>query len=82
MADQLSAHPPQSPYGGQGPLILSVAWTEASIALIFMLMRTYTNAFLLKSFKWDYFWALITLVSTLPSPKPSEGNVETCRSSA
>lgn len=71
MADQVPARPPPGPYGGQGPLILSVAWTEASIALILMLMRTYTNAFLVKSFRWDYFWGIITMVGSLLSPKSS-----------
>ena len=65
MADQVQAHLPPGPYGGKGPLILAVAWTEASIALILILMRTYTNAFLVKSFKWDYFWGIIALVGSL-----------------
>ena len=42
---------------------MSISWVEASIALVLMLMRTYCNAFVVKSFKWDYFWALLTLVS-------------------
>ena len=41
---------------------MAVAWSEATVALVLMLMRTYTNMFIVKSFKWDYFWALITLV--------------------
>ena len=65
MADQVPARSPSGPYGGKGPLILSIAWTEASIALILMLMRTYTNAFLVKSFKWDFFWAMLKLVGFL-----------------
>ena len=74
MADQVPAPPPPGPYGGQGPLILSIAWTEASIALILMLMRTYTNAVLVKSFKWDYFWGMITLVGGLLSPQKCSEN--------
>ena len=72
MADQDLARPPPGPYGGKGPLILSIAWTEASIALILMLMRTYTNAFLVKAFKWDYFWAMVSLVGSLLSPISSK----------
>lgn len=68
MADQLPAHPLPGPYGGKGPLILTVAWTEASVALVLVLMRTYTNAVIVKSFKWDYFWAMVTLVGSLPNP--------------
>ena len=71
MADQVPARPPPAPYGGKGPLILAAAWTEASIALMLMLMRTYTNAFLLKSFKWDYFWGMVTLVGSLRGPNSS-----------
>lgn len=68
MADQLPAHPQPGPYGGKGPLILTVAWTEALVALVLVLMRTYTNAVIVKSFKWDYFWAIVTLVGSLPNP--------------
>lgn len=62
MADQSSTSPLQSSYGGRGPLIISVSWTQASLALLLMLLRTYTNAFIVKSFKWDYFWAMASLV--------------------
>ncbi len=41
---------------------MSVSWTQASLALLLMLLRTYTNAFIVKSFKWDYFWAMASLV--------------------
>lgn len=71
MADQAAANTLSGPYGGKGPLMLSVAWSEASIALILILMRTYTNMFLVKSFKWDYFWAMFTLVGSLPRSRSS-----------
>ncbi|KAL8870791.1 MAG: hypothetical protein Q9174_003244 [Haloplaca sp. 1 TL-2023] len=54
-----------NPYGGRGPLILAVTWTEAVVALILMGARTYTNGFIVRSFKWDYWWALITLITGL-----------------
>lgn len=41
---------------------MGVTWAEASVALVLMCLRTYTNAFINKSFKWDYFWAVVTLV--------------------
>lgn len=69
MADGLPAHTLADPYGGRGPLIMGIAWTEASIALVLMLMRTYTNALVVKSFKWDYFWAMLALVGTLSEIK-------------
>ncbi|MDI1487978.1 MAG: hypothetical protein OHK93_007252 [Ramalina farinacea] len=51
-----------NPYGGRGPLVLGVTWAEASLALVLMAMRTYTNASIVRSFQWDYFWAMLTLV--------------------
>lgn len=51
-----------NPYGGRGSLILGVTWAEALVAMILMVARTYTNGFLIRSFKWDYWWALFTLV--------------------
>lgn len=43
---------------------MAVTWTQAGIALALMAARTYTNGFLLRSFRWDYWWALITLVGS------------------
>ena len=62
MSSQLPAGPSVPSYGGRGPIILTIAWTEAAVALVLMLLRTYTNMFIVNSFRWDYFWALITLV--------------------
>ncbi|KAL8705631.1 MAG: hypothetical protein Q9201_001268 [Fulgogasparrea decipioides] len=54
-----------NPYGGRGPLIMAVTWTEAAVALTLVAARTYTNGFILRSFEWDYWWALITLIASL-----------------
>ncbi|KAK0513979.1 hypothetical protein JMJ35_003701 [Cladonia borealis] len=62
MSSQLPAGSSVPSYGGRGPTILTIAWTEAAVALVLMLLRTYTNMFIVNSFRWDYFWALITLV--------------------
>ena len=62
MSSQQPGGPSVASYGGRGPVILTVVWTEAAVALVLVLMRTYTNMFIVNSFKWDYFWALITLV--------------------
>ncbi len=62
MAD-MQGPPLVDPYGGRGSLILGVTWAEAAVAIVLMVMRTYTNAFILKLFKWDYFWAMVTVVS-------------------
>ncbi|KAL6717504.1 hypothetical protein ACLMJK_005419 [Lecanora helva] len=42
---------------------MRVTWSEASLALVLILVRTYTNAVFVKAFKWDYFWALLALVT-------------------
>ena len=61
MADQ-EVQPLAHPYGGRGPLVMGVTWAETAVALILILLRTYTNAVLVKAWKWDYFWAIVTLV--------------------
>ncbi|MCJ1280029.1 hypothetical protein MMC21_007854 [Puttea exsequens] len=56
------AHPMAHPYGGDGPTIMAVSWVQAALAVFLMGLRTYTNARIVKSFRWDYWWALLTLV--------------------
>ena len=55
-------HPLANPYGGMGPAIMAATWVQAALAISLMGLRTYTNAAILKSFKWDYWWASLTLV--------------------
>lgn len=54
---------PKHPYGGRAPMTMGISWTLTSIAIILMILRTYTNIVITKSFGWDYHWAAITLVS-------------------
>ena len=54
---------PKHPYGGRAPMTMGISWTLTSIAIILMMLRTYTNIVITKSFGWDYHWAAITLVS-------------------
>lgn len=69
MADPLSPEDlPNSPYGGNGPLLMGVTWTLAIIAMILMGLRTYANAVVVKKFTWDYFWAMLTLVRRIMLP--------------
>lgn len=42
---------------------MGISWTLTAIAIILMILRTYTNTVITKSFGWDYHWAVITLVS-------------------
>lgn len=71
MSSQQPVSPSVASYGGRGPVILTVVWTEAAVALVLVLMRTYTNMFIVNSFRWDYFWALITLVCRPFEPSSS-----------
>lgn len=73
MADAPTYELPGRPYGGRAPMTMGISWTLTAIAIILMVLRTYTNIAITKSFGWDYHWALITLVSreSLP-PLPRE----------
>ncbi|KAG8532526.1 uncharacterized protein KY384_002403 [Bacidia gigantensis] len=67
----MAARPPAThviltdPYGGKGATIMAATWAQAAVALTFMLLRTYTNVFIVKSFKWDYFWAMLSFVCAM-----------------
>ena len=62
MSSQLPAGPSVPAYGGRGSCTLTIAWTEAAVSLVLMLLRTYTNMFIVNSFRREYYWVLITLV--------------------
>ena len=65
--DSPSFVPLDDPYGGKGPLMMSVTWSLATIAMILIALRTYTNAYIVKRFAWDYHFAILTLVSLVAS---------------
>lgn len=44
-------------------MTMGISWALTAIATILMVLRTYTNIVVTKSFGWDYHWAVITLVS-------------------
>lgn len=54
--------PLKNPYGGKGPLMMGVVWTEAGIAILMLALRAYTNVYITKHFAWDFHFALLTLV--------------------
>lgn len=58
------------PYGGKGTEIMGVTWAQAALAFVLMALRTYTNTSIVRSFKWDYFWAMLTLVDRPSLGKP------------
>lgn len=67
---------PKHPYGGRAPMTMGISWALTAIAIILMVLRTYTNKVITKSFGWDYHWAAITLVS----PEfPSSPEASTCK---
>ncbi|KAK7421449.1 hypothetical protein QQX98_002147 [Neonectria punicea] len=49
-------------YGGRGPTVNAALWTETVVASIFVLLRVYTRKVILRSFGWDDFFLVITLV--------------------
>ena len=55
-------------YGGRGPEILGIAWMEASIASILVVVRVYCKWFLRGHHRFDstvpLYWALWAWVST------------------
>ena len=62
--------PMTHPYGGRGPMMMGVTWAEACITIVLMGLRTYTNAVIAKSFGWDYYLALMTVVGDINSSFP------------
>lgn len=59
-------------------MTMGISWTLTAIAIILMILRTYTNIAITKSFGWDYHWAIITLVSReslLPRAAACNGRV-------
>lgn len=51
-----------SAYGGEGPTILGVLWTEVTLGIILVLLRLYVGLRIRKHLGWDFFWAAVTLV--------------------
>ncbi|KAI5459432.1 hypothetical protein BGZ63DRAFT_361102 [Mariannaea sp. PMI_226] len=51
-----------SSYGGRGPTVNAVLWTETVLAGIFVLLRVYTRKVVLSSFGWDDFFLIITWI--------------------
>ncbi|KAI9726364.1 MAG: hypothetical protein M1828_001638 [Chrysothrix sp. TS-e1954] len=49
-------------YGGLGPTIMCVIWTELSVALIFMAMRLYVGMCIKKPLGWDFVWAATAMI--------------------
>jgi hypothetical protein len=48
---------------GLGPELLAVTWTEFAVGTILMVMRVYTNTFMVRRWSADFWWALATYVS-------------------
>jgi len=60
-----------SAYGGKGPLVLGVTWTEAALALILVGLRAKTASVSpggkmsagIFGLRWDCIWVIIAIVS-------------------
>ena len=52
----------QSPYGGRGPLVVGVMWTETTIAIVFVFLRIYTRYIYRKPYGLDDLLTIIAWV--------------------
>jgi hypothetical protein len=52
-------------YGGRGPTVNAVLWTEVVVASFFVFSRIYARKIILQSFGLDDFFLIGTLVSCL-----------------
>ena len=52
-----------STYGGKGPLIMGIAWAEALLATILILMRVYSVMTVTPEAKMSLYWAVAAWVS-------------------
>ncbi|KAK3641027.1 hypothetical protein LTR56_008415 [Elasticomyces elasticus] len=48
-----------SPYGGDGPLILGVSWSLASIATLLLVGRAWTASMKDGKLRWDFIWVSV-----------------------
>ncbi|KAK3642764.1 hypothetical protein LTR56_010588 [Elasticomyces elasticus] len=54
-----------SPYGGDGPLILGVSWSLASIATLLLVGRAWTASLKDGKLRWDFIWVSVANVFAL-----------------
>ena len=54
-----------SAYGEHGVTMMGLLWTEFVIAAALVFARLYTNSRIVGEFGWDFFWAVLSLVSTI-----------------
>lgn len=47
---------------GLGPTVLAVSWAEFAAGTVLMLMRIYTNGFIIRRWSADFWWALVAYV--------------------
>ena len=55
-------------FGHNGPMIVTVMWTETIVALIFVLARLYTRSRIVRSIGWDDHLIAISMVFPTPFP--------------
>lgn len=51
--------------GGKGVTILAVTWTETFVGLIFITLRFLSNLKFVGRFRWDFWVAAFTVVSSI-----------------
>jgi len=60
---------PRHVYGGRGPLIMGITWTEAAVALSMVVARLFGASIRRGELRWDFVWVALACVSqshTLP----------------
>ncbi|KAE8450523.1 hypothetical protein EG329_006254 [Mollisiaceae sp. DMI_Dod_QoI] len=50
---------------GLGPAALAVTWSEFAAGTVLMAMRIYTNAFIIRRWSSDFWWALVTYICSV-----------------
>ncbi|KAF4552951.1 Hypothetical protein D9617_8g049640 [Elsinoe fawcettii] len=57
----------KSGYGGQGPTLLAVSWTQVIIGTIMVLLRGYAASRINGAWRWDFIWVVLALIMGLAS---------------
>ena len=54
-----------SRYGGRGLEVIAVAWAFFVVATVIVALRFYTGWFITRRLRWDFYWVILTYVSSL-----------------
>jgi hypothetical protein len=63
---------------GLGPTVYAVSWTEFGVVTALFAARLYVNAFILRRFRADFWWATVTYVcpsTPIRRASPADANI-------